>query len=251
MKTTVKPRTLRRHVKHGRLGKPMVLKPDHNAIVEATTIFPSRVAVPDYSAMLFKEGKNNSKIGNRVIKGAWSGMPIYTLTLEERATCPTICGSWHSCYGNHMQWPTRWKAGPALEKIIPGQVATLARKHPRGFVIRLHILGDFYSRQYVQLWDDLMFKHPELHVYGYTRCEKHSPEGQRIAVMNATFPDRWRIRWSERGGEMGTVTIKDVTARGRIAEGIVCPAQTEGDEVCCSSCALCWSTDEPIVFIDH
>lgn len=28
---------LRRHTKHGRLGKPMNLKPDHNAIVNATT----------------------------------------------------------------------------------------------------------------------------------------------------------------------------------------------------------------------
>ena len=150
-----------------------------------------------------------------------------------------------------MQWPTRWKAGPELMRVIPGQIATLARKHPGGFVVRLHVLGDFPSRQYVQLWDDMMFKFPELRVYGYTRWEKNDPIGKYIAVMNQTFPERWRIRWSERGGEMGTVTIKDVNARGRTAQGIVCPAQTEGDEVSCGSCGLCWNSSEPIVFINH
>lgn len=246
-----KLKSQRRNASHGKVGKPMVLRPDHNAIVNATTLFPSRVKTPDFSDMLFKSGKNNRKIGSHVTKGMWAGMPVYTLTLEERATCNSACGSWHSCYGNHMQWPTRWKAGPELMRIIPGQIATLARKHPGGFVVRLHVLGDFPSRQYVQLWDDMMFKFPELRVYGYTRWRERSPQGQVIDFLNTFYPDRWRVRWSERGGEMGTVTTKDVNARGRTAQGIVCPAQTEGDEVSCGSCGLCWNSSEPIVFIQH
>ena len=241
----------RRFKKHGRVGKPLVLKPDHRAVVEASTLFPNRVKAPNLSDFVFKSGANNRKIGGRVVKGMWTGMPVYSLTLEERATCSASCEHWLGCFGNHMQWPTRWRAGPELERIIPGQLQTLARKHPKGFVVRLHVLGDFPTRQYVQLWDDMMFKFPELHVYGYTRWEKRDPIGSRIALMNATFPTRWRIRWSERGGEMGTTTIKDTTARGRIGQGIVCPAQTEGDDVSCGSCGLCWNSSEPIVFISH
>jgi hypothetical protein len=250
--TKIKKLSSQRRVEtHGRLGKPMMLKPEHKAIVNATTLFPNRVAAPDGLINLFKSGKNNRKIGSHVTKGMWAGMPVYTLTLEERATCPTVCGSWNSCYGNHMSWPTRWKAGAELERIIPGQIAVLARRHPEGFVVRLHVLGDFYSRDYVRLWGDLLFKYQELRVYGYTRREKESPEGLVIDELNAIYSDRWRVRWSERAGEMGTTTIADVTARGRIAEGIVCPAQTEGDEVSCGSCGLCWNSSEPIVFINH
>jgi len=38
---------------------------------------------------------------------------------------------------------------------------------------------------------------------------------------------------------------------GRIAEGIVCPAQTEKDDVSCATCGLCWNSSEPIVFLVH
>lgn len=250
-----KVKSERRNASHGKVGKPMTLKPDHKAIVEATTLFPSRVKVPDFSGMLFKSGKNNRKIGSHVTKGMWTGMPVYTLTLEERATCPTICEHWADCYGNHMQWPTRHKAGAELERVISGQIATLARKHDGGFVVRLHVLGDFYSPAYVRLWGIMLGFRPQLHVYGYTRREKHSPEGKLIDELNRLWPERWRIRWrirwSERDGEMGTHTTKDTSVRGRIAEGIVCPAQTEGDEVSCGSCGLCWNSSEPIVFINH
>lgn len=241
----------RRFEKHGRIGHAINLKPDHNAVVEATTLFPARVVVPDYSAVLFKSGKNNPKIGSQVIKGMWKGMPVYTLTLEERATCFGGCEHFGDCYGNHMQWPTRWKAGPEIEKIIPGQVATLARKHRGGFVLRLHVLGDFYSAQYVTLWGELMLKHPQLRVYGYTRWPQRHPVGKQIDILNAAYPERWRVRWSNRGGLMGTVSKDDTSLRGHIAEGIVCPAQTEGDDVSCGSCGLCWNSSEPIVFITH
>jgi hypothetical protein len=243
--------TKRRFATHSKVGKPLVLKPDHDAIVNATTLFPNRIKTPDFSEMLFKSGVHNRKIGSRVTKGEWAGMPIFTLTLTERATCPTICENWFQCYGNKMQWPTRWKAGEELERIIPGQIATLSRKHPDGFVIRLHVLGDFMSTNYVRMWNMLMANFSALRVYGYTRREKDSSIGKWLDQMNGWYPDRWRVRWSERGGEMGTVTTKDVHARGRTADGIVCPAQTEGDEVSCSSCGLCWGTTESIVFVEH
>lgn len=246
-----KVKSARRNASHGKVGKPMTLRPDHKAIVGGATLFPNRVKTPDMSDMLFKSGKNNRKIGSHVTKGMWAGMPVYTLTLEERATCFTGCEHWADCYGNHMQWPTRWKAGPELERSITNQLDTLSRKHPGGYVIRLHVLGDFPTRQYVQVWAHAIEQHSALNVYGYTRWPKSSPQGKLIDFFNKEHPTRWRIRWSERGGEMGTTTTKDTTARGRVAEGVVCPAQTEGDEVSCGSCGLCWNSSEPIVFINH
>ena len=38
-----------------------------------------------------KWGHNSAKVGGRAIRGRWKNLPIYTLTLEERATCPRSC----------------------------------------------------------------------------------------------------------------------------------------------------------------
>lgn len=157
----------------------------------------------------------------------------------------------HNCYGNHMPFARRWAAGDALEQLIPLHLQALAKKHPGGFVARLHVLGDFYSTRYVELWHQMLLEIPQLHVYGYTRRELSDPVGAILGRMQAKWPTRWRIRWSERPGEMGTHTTADVDARGMTDKGIVCPAQTEGDAVCCGNCSLCWSTSTPIVFINH
>ena len=241
----------RRFEDHKPAGKPMTLAPTHNAIVKGTTLFPSRIQTPIELVSLFKSGVNSRKIGSHVTKGKWKGMPIYTLTLEERATCPTVCEHWFDCFGNKMHWSTRWKAGPELEKLIPEQISMLAKKHPKGFVVRLHVLGDFYSTRYVSIWHNLIAEYPQLHIFGYTRWRpKSDAKGEWIAALNNIFADRFAIRFSEAGGEMGTVTLKDVTLRGKVPEGIVCPAQT-GDADCCGSCGLCWNTTKPIVFLNH
>ena len=49
----------------------------------------------------------NTKLGKRVTKGKLAGFPIFTVTLEERATCPRSCIHWDDCYGNNMMNATR------------------------------------------------------------------------------------------------------------------------------------------------
>lgn len=246
----------RRFTEHKPAGRPLILKPDHPAVDGARTLFPKSVGVPHVEERLFKSGHNSRKIGDRVTKGMWKGMPIYTLTLEERATCPKVCEHWRDCFGNKMHWSTRWASGPLLEKNIPIHIAALADKHPKGFVVRLHVLGDFYSSGYVWMWSMLMSQFPQLHVFGYTRRwgEDRGSIKQTIethlSLMNDYFSTRWRVRFSERGGRMGTKTVDDVTLRGKTPDGIVCPAQT-GDADCCGTCGLCWNTDQPIVFLNH
>lgn len=249
---SAKTKAKRRFTERSHAKKPMVLRDSHLAVTEGTTLFPSQVRVPDHDSILFKPGANNVKIGSHVAKGKlWAGFPIYLLSLEERATCPRVYENWNQCYGNHMPFARRWQAGEELEREIPVQLAKLAAKHPDGFVVRLHVLGDFYDVAYVALWNLMMAQYPQLNVYGYTRREKTELVGERLALLSTMYPDRWKVRWSERPGEMGTYTTADTAARGVVAEGIVCPAQTEGDEVCCGTCSLCWSQTKPIVFIAH
>lgn len=247
----------RRFTEHKPVGRPLTLKINHPAVQKRTTLFPKNVVTADEAIPLFKSGKHSRKIGSHVTKGMWKGMPIYTLTLEERATCNTQCEHWRDCFGNKMHWSTRWRAGEELESVIPSQLHALAKKHPLGFVVRLHVLGDFYSVEYTNLWKRMMKILPQLHVFGYTRTRKvmgGKTERPFVALtidqLNQEYPTRWRVRWSEKGGEMGTKSTDDVTLRGNTPNGIVCPAQT-GQTDCCGTCGLCWNTTKPIVFITH
>ncbi len=232
------------------------LASDHPAITEARTIFPSTVVDAKDSPRLLISGHNNKKIGKEVAKGPWAGMPIYTLTLEERASCPTHCHMFRACYGNAMQWARRHRHGDEFEAYLAGEVLDLADEHPQGFVVRLHVLGDFYSRQYVYLWRSLLERFPELRVYGYTaRSPEHDAEiASAIYSMNSEFPDRCAIRFSSAKPQpMGATVITRHPEGSTVPEGLVCPAETQ-DSACCASCGLCWSPsmrDKTIVFVQH
>ena len=72
----------------------MRLRPTNPALAEARTAFPLKVRQVHEMKRLLQPAGQNNKIGkgdNVVIKGKWRGMPCFTLTLEERATCPSDC----------------------------------------------------------------------------------------------------------------------------------------------------------------
>lgn len=233
--------------------------PTGEASVEAPadatgTIFSSRVTDPIAGKAVLIGGENNSKIGSHVTKGALRGAPIFTLTLEERATCPKSCDLWRTCYGNAMPHPLRLRHGAALERRIEAEVADLIREHGR-ILIRLHILGDFYSLGYVALWAGLLARHPGLHVFGFTAWAPDTHIGRAIAAIRDLDPRRFSIRHSGRGGAWGSFTIDFPTAKKRIGDAIVCPEQSaamEGQEGrYCGSCTLCWASDAAICFVEH
>ena len=229
----------------------MRLAADHPAVTGSRTLFPSTVVDVAKSPRVFVGGHNQRKIGRRVVKGRWKGMPIYCLTLEERATCPPSCTVWHECYGNNMHMARRHRHGEALEHRIIDELLALAKAHPGGFVVRLHILGDFYSVGYVELWHELMKLLPELHVFGFTAHEPNSEIGRAIMRWllwsnEATDARAW-IRFSgvEAFG-LGSVVIDKIEA----SKHVVCPAQT-GATDCCGTCGLCWTMDKTIEFLRH
>ena len=73
----------------------MRLRANHPALEYGVTIHPKTVKpLNDYTSRLLKPASGNAKLGagsNVVTKGKWSGMPMYTLTLEERSTCSRTC----------------------------------------------------------------------------------------------------------------------------------------------------------------
>jgi hypothetical protein len=238
--------TLRRFGSVAPTGHGVAISALHPAHRTARTIFPSRVFDPSEVQRVLKTGHQQRKIGKTVMKGPRRGWPIFTLTLEERATCPRTCKAWAFCFGNGMQAAERIVAGAELEEALTRELAALQRAHPAGFMIRLHILGDFYSLDYVRFWTDALEQFPALHVFGFTaRCPKTTEIGRALHDLASRAWDRFAVRFSGAEGPVMASRIGEDDP-----EAILCPAQT-GASDCCATCMLCVHSDRSILFRRH
>lgn len=232
----------------------MGLAEDHRAVVQGRSLFPSTVVAPGDSPRILVSGKEQRKLGDRVTKGPWAGMRIYALSLEERATCPKTCHHWLSCYGNGMPRARRHAHGPQLEELLGDEIKLLNRQHPGGFVVRAHVLGDFYSVGYVEAWELWLDAFPALHVFGTTAWPRDSDIGGRLNKLTSRSWDRFAIRFSAaEPSAQGATTIWREPEAPRVPEGIVCPAET-GRTANCGTCGLCWAPNarkQTIVFVAH
>jgi hypothetical protein len=238
----------RRFEKHFKPGKPNVLARDHDAVVNAHSFFPSTVKPAAGEFQLLKSGEHQRKIGSHVIKGDWAQMPIFTLTLEERATCPRSCPHWRDCYGNNMHWSTRIAADDTFLPKLERELTALNMIHRDGFVVRLHILGDFFSVDYARFWQRMLATLRALRIFGYSARTPSDAIGVVIDSMNRESRGNCLIRFSNGVAYVPrTVTIDRPEQAGA---AIICPAQTE-KTACCGTCTLCWTSDKPIAFLRH
>lgn len=238
--------TLRRHGSIKPTGRGVVIGPLHPAFRSARSIFPSRVFDAHEVQRVLKTGHQSRKIGKTVMKGHRKGWPIFTLTLEERATCPRTCAVYGECYGNNMQAAERIVAGLDLEEALWNELAALQREHPGGFMVRLHVLGDFYSEGYVSLWRAALDRFPALHVFGFTARLPGTPIGDALWQVAGEQWERFAVRFSGLAGREKASRVGDETD----PDAILCPAQT-GAADCCATCALCWASPRSIRFARH
>ena len=228
-------------------GARVVLTPTHPANVEGRTIFPSRRFHASEVQRVLKSGANASKIGKTVMKGKWRGYPIFTLTLEERATCPRACQQWASCYGNNMHMAQRIVSDRWFDGVLRKELEALQAQHPGGFVVRLHVLGDFRNAEYAVLWQNALDAFPALRVFGYTAHPPESEVGSILLRMATSQWERFAVRFSGAGfEELGAEVVDEASD----TKHLICPAQT-GKTDCCATCALCWQSERTIAFLRH
>lgn len=239
-------RPKRRFTEHTPAGNPYELGAHHPAVVEGRTLFQKRSIASARTDRLLKSGEHNRKIGATVAKGALAGAAIYTLTLEERATCPRGCAHWRDCYGNVMNWPQRVQADGDLQVLLSGELRRLCGRHGR-VLVRLHVLGDFFSAEYADFWRGMLDLLPGLHLYGYT-ARKGCEIAAAVWELNA-HPRAW-IRTSGGDPDQFRAITVDSADQADAVGAIVCPVQT-GRTDCCGTCALCWSTPKTIAFLRH
>jgi hypothetical protein len=228
-------------------GPHVTLEPHDPRLVAGITIFPKSVVPARKATTLLKSGVNSRKIGRMAEKGRWKGFPLYTLTLQERATCPRTCKVWATCYGNNMHMAERIVEDGTLTRRLWGELASLSARHPLGFIVRLHVLGDFYSRTYVDFWRTAIEEFPALRVFGFTARRPSDPIGFDLLRLVDAHGDRFVMRFS--GGGYKT-DCSEVVDRAEDAIGIVCPAQLNENR-CCATCGLCWTSNVTISFLRH
>jgi hypothetical protein len=225
---------------------------DHPAIMGGHTLYPLTVRpVQHGTRWALKSASNNRKIGGEVLIGKWAGLPMYTLTLEERATCPKTCKQWRSCYGNKMHLADRVQAGPDLESRLEREIETLDIRHLNGFVVRLHVLGDFYSVAYVELWRRLLREYSTLRVWGYTaRHDEGDPIAAALSSVATEFGwDRFAMRLSNASSETHSTIVVEHPHQ-KPPDATLCRQEIDKKESC-AACALCWESEKRIAFVQH
>jgi len=211
------------------------------------TVFPTTVIPASQMGRLLKSGHNSRKIGKQFDRGHWKGMPISTLTLQERDTCPRTCAAWTFCYGNNMPFAQRIQDDGTLERRLWGELAALAAENPAGFAVRLHVLGDFFSVSYVDFWRERLAEFPSLHIFGFTARRPNDPIGAALIFLVRDEPLRFRMRFSGGGYE---TDCSEIVGAKEEAKGIVCPAELDADRSC-ATCGICPSSNKTIHFIKH
>ena len=234
--------------------KAMELNTNHKAIVNATTLYnASKFTIRDVSNYKHKvlKASTNIKLGKKVTKGKLKGMKMYTLTLIERETCTDECEHYTDCFGNNMHVAHRFEVNDAFMLRLESDIHATAVANPNGFLVRLHILGDFKSVEYTLFWERMMIHYPNLHVYGYSRNHIDSKYShvrdiaKELIRLRSKYQERWAVRFSNKLDQEYSANSRDITDKG-----ITCLAQVKTD-VSCSDCTLCWSSKKAIGFITH
>lgn len=222
--------------------------------MKVSTIYQKSIKhVQEYPYDLLKKptSKKLGAAGNKVLKGRLKGAQVFTLTLTERETCPESCGHWEDCYGNNMPFAHRFKVGEEFEERLFTEIdlkAQRAKAKGEKILVRLHVLGDFYSSGYVLKWVSKLVKHDNLYIWGYTHVTKTDNRDTWLALQYArnNFKDRWMVRWSDQPSIQFSANSEEISETG-----IVCPEQT-GKTAACTTCALCWdNSGKQIIFKTH
>jgi hypothetical protein len=129
----------RRFETHGS-GAPLVLPPDHLAMREQRTLFPNTVRSANPDELVLKSGIHSTKLGDKIVKGVWKEALIFSLTLEERKTCPITCQQLPLCMGNGMHL-----GAATIHSDVLGKGARRRTSYPISYLQVSHVSTDRFD----------------------------------------------------------------------------------------------------------
>jgi hypothetical protein len=161
-----------------------------------------------------------------------------------------------------MPFAHRFKYSKSLMTRLWKELMKLDKKHQQGFLVRLHVGGDFPSVEYVDFWRMALLTFPNLSCYGYTHhhwnrqyhdirnvgigWKEERNIGKAIKNLRDKMWDRFSVRFSDMVEDKLSANSKELTD-----EGITCPEQL-GKTASCGTCTLCWNKEvKSVLFITH
>jgi hypothetical protein len=134
---------------------------------------------------------------------------------------------------------------------VAAEVEVLDVRHVNGFVVRLHVTGDFYSPTYVEPWAALLRQYSTLRIFGYTRRhDEGDPIAARIASVAAEFGwSRFAMRLSGAQSDTRSTVVVECPHQ-KPADAILCGQEIERKKNC-GACALCWESEKRIALLQH
>jgi hypothetical protein len=233
-----------------------------NLPLDGTVYSKNVVDFADGDRAPLKPARDNGKLhSNIVVRGYFAGYAMYSLTLEERATCYAKCGQLKTCYGNNMPFAKRYNVTETLLAAIDAQLGQLTRKG-RKILLRLHILGDFFSVEYINFWRSMLVKYPTVSAFGYTHWPIITPQGREVERLVKDMAGRFAIKYSTDHAKQipllslytlgGTIVVKDWADAPK--GWIKCPAQMAADRgisLGCAECGIACATTSNVAFVEH
>jgi len=208
------------------------------------------IYIPKLTAVSYEKkdaglGRYKSPSSLIVQRGPHKGKAFFFLTLEERRTCGE-CPIIRECYGNNMPVAVRKDAfAPGFLGHLEEDVKALAwRYRGRGFLVRLHELGDFYDFEYVNFWERMLEKYPKLAIYGYSH--RNGEIGKKLDEMFLRWKTRFAVMDSNAAMGSWVRPIANTTEKG----GMLCRYQA-GKVPSCSMCGTCMNGKTFVRFNIH
>ena len=217
------------------------------AIKNGRTVYTNNVFNNDTYKYNLLKLSSNKKLGKFIVKGRHINKPLYSLSLEERKTCPKSCFHWKTCYGNNMPFAHRFEGNNKLMLRLENEIKLLSKKHEHGILIRLHVVGDFFSVKYVRFWKKLLGIYTNISIFGYTARTPFSPIGKEIVKLRNENWDNFSVRFSNSVMELSANSENLLGGK----KGLICPEQLDKTKNC-SNCGLCWNKNiDNIIFKTH
>lgn len=210
-------------------------------------------------------GLGNTKTGRTGSRFA----SIFVWNLPAIVTCPAA-SAWckRHCYNadsrEHVfpvkDWSESWwwalESPVSVSDAINGQLDCA----PAPCGVRLHSSGDFFSTEYIELWERIIIAHPDIQFWTYTRSwavASLKPGLERIRrAPNCHMFASWDAEMPEPPPAWRKALVFDseeslVQHQARHPESNVCPEQICQVE-CCASCGICMrKSEEDVLFYLH
>ncbi len=171
-------------------------------------------------------------------------------------TCATFtdkAGKKHKCYAvqpytQYKQTRRAWDENFSLAQTDLPELEKQLLKYFKGYngkLFRIHVSGDFFSTEYLDMWIRVIKANPDVKFLAYTKVygffnNKELPGNFTVLLsFMPSIPTEQVVSFAKKIG----LPVAHATDK-RPDNFITCPEQTTDRKVNCAQCKLCWNVNE-------